>query len=265
MADSLNYELTRHDRRKNALTLYGAWGAPILLALPLPIVFLILFFLFGVNPASAAFFIFLAVISAGVGFLLGLVTMLLLFWYRNNWLKNLRERIAADGIKTSEVEWFTNELTTTERKSLKELERADRLLADAFRETLASRLTATRILKSSKNELLLVNRRQNKLKYLESENTETLKVELADDKRRLETIRDEAEGLLTESKMRLEMIEAAARRGTALAGNEQALKQLSDRSAQLPLALESARIEDEIRRELDLEDAENEKAESKQP
>ncbi len=258
MTDGLNYELTRRDYRKKALTLYGAWTAPILTALPLPIVFLVLFFLFGVNPASAALFFFLAVISAAAGFALGLVLMMLLFWYRNNWLKNLREQLAADGIKTSEVEWFDHELTTAERNSLKELEGRDRLLADAFRETLASRLTATRILKSSKNELLLVKRRQNKLKYLESENTKTLKDELADDQKRLEVVRNEAEGLLTESKTRLEMIEAAARRGTALAGNEQALKQLSERSAQLPLALESARLEDEVRRELDSEEAENE-------
>ena len=119
MADGLNYELTRRDYRKRALTLYGAWTTPILLALPLPIVFLILFFLFGVNPPSAALFLSLAVISAAAGFILGLVLMMLLFWYRNNWLKNLREQLAADGIKTSEVEWFGNELTTAERHSLK--------------------------------------------------------------------------------------------------------------------------------------------------
>ncbi|MEP6924577.1 MAG: hypothetical protein ABI954_08935 [Pyrinomonadaceae bacterium] len=255
MAEGLKYELTRREFRKNAITLYGAWSAPVLLALPLPIIFLILFFLFGVNPPTAALYLFLAIISAGAGFLLGIVTMLLLFWYRNNWLKNLREQLAADGIKTSEVDWFTNELTTAERKSLREMERMDRLLADAFRETLASRLTATRILKNSKNELLLVNRRQNKLKYLQSENTKSLKEELADDKKRLELVRDEAQGLLTESKTRLEMIEAAARRGTALAGNEQALKLLSERSAQLPMALESARLEDEVRRELEAEEA----------
>lgn len=264
MANSLNYELTARDHRKKAATLYGAWTAPILLALPLPVVFLILFFLYGATPVSAAFFLFLAAISAGAGFILGLVVMLLLFWYRNNWLKNIREQLAADGIKTSEVEWFANELTATERKSLNELGRLDNLLADAFRETLASRLTATRILKNSKNELLLVNRRQNKLKYLKSENTADLNEELSDDKKRLEIVRDDAEKLLTESKMRLEMIEAAARRGTTLAGNEQALKQLSERSAQLPLALESARIEDEIRRELEAEESENEQATSLQ-
>ena len=78
----------------------------------------------------------------------------------------MRERIAIDGIKTEEVEWFKHELKSAEKKSLKELEGQNRLLADAFRETLASRLTATRIVKTTKKELQLVQKRQSKLKYL---------------------------------------------------------------------------------------------------
>lgn len=253
MTQEIKYELTRGDVRKNSLTRYGAWSAPVLFAAPLPAIFIFLYAVFGTTTALAAFYLFMALITAGVGFFIGLIVMLLIFWYRQNWLKNLREQIAVDGIKTAEVEWFTNELTAAERKSLREIERSNRLLADAFRETLASRLTAARILKNSKNELLLVERRQNKLKYLQSGNLQLLNEELSNDRKRLEIVRDEANELLIESKTRLEMIEAAARRGTTLAGSEQALKQLSERTAQLPLALESARIEDEIRRELDQE------------
>lgn len=254
MPDGLNYELTRSDYRKNNLLRYGAPLSPVLLALPLPILFFVLFFLSS-NTAMAAFYFFLALISAGAGFVLGLIVMLLLFWYRAVWLKNLRESLAVDGIKTAEVDWFKNELTSAERKSLKELERMNRLLADAYRETLASRLTATRILKSAKQELLLVQRRQNKLKYLKSDNANSLHEELNNDRKRLEAVKTEAESLLNEAKTRLEMIEAAARRGTALTGNEQALKMLSERSQQLPLALEAAKIEEEIRRELETEPA----------
>lgn len=245
------YEVTAADRRKDFLTRVGAPLAPVLLALPLPIVFVALYALFGATTSAAAFYLFMALITGGAGFALGLIVMLLLFWYRAAWLKNLRERLAVDGIKTSEVRWFKRELTSHERRALRELDRSNRLLADAYRETLASRLTATRILNSSRDELLLVQRRQNKLKYLKSDNSAALQQELADDQKRLETVRSEADVLLTESKMRLEAIEAAARRGTQLAGNEQALRQLSERTQQLPLALEAARIEDEIRRELD--------------
>lgn len=248
-----SYELTSADRRKNALTRVAAPLAPVLLALPPLIVFLILFVLFGTNPALAFFYFSMALITGAIGFALGLIVMLLLFWYRAAWLKSLRERLASDGIKTSEVAWFKKELTSHERRALRELDRSNKLLADAYRETLASRLTATRILNSSRDELLLVQRRQNKLKYLKSDNSAALQQELADDQKRLETVRGEAETLLTESKMRLETIEAAARRGSQLAGNEQALRQLSERTEQLPLALEAARMEDEIRRELDLE------------
>ena len=49
------------------------------------------------------------------------------------------------------------------------------------------------------------------------------------------------------------MIEAASRRGTNLVDNELALKKLSARTADLPLALESARMDDEIRREIEKE------------
>lgn len=249
------YELTRSDYRKKALLTYGAPLSPVLLALPLPIVFLFFFFLSSTTSAAALYF-FLTLISLGAGFLLGVIVMALLYAYQKSWMKRLREQLAADGIKTSEVDWFKNELTSAERKSLKELERSNKLLADAYRETLASRLTATRILKSTKQELLLVQRRQNKLRYLQGNNTKSLNAELIEDRQRLETVNGEAESLLHEAKARLETIEAAARRGTALTGNEQALKLLSERSKQLPLALEAVKMEEELRRELEKETAE---------
>jgi hypothetical protein len=253
LTERQNYELTRRDYWKDSLLRRGAYLSPVVLALPLPIIFFVLYLLFGTTTSAAALYIFLALISLGAGFALGILMMILLLVYRNSWLKSLRERLAIDGIKTAEVEWFKNELTTAERKSLKELDRSNRLLADAYRETLASRLTATRILKSTRNEILLVERRQNKLKYLKSENTKPLQEELQGDKSRLEKIRKEAEELRIEAETRLQMIEAAARRGTNLAGNQQALERLSARSAELPLALEAAKMEDEIRRELDKE------------
>ena len=56
-----------------------------------------------------------------------------------------------------------------------------------------------------------------------------------------------------ESETRLLMIEAASRRGGNVADTELALKKLSARTSELPLALESAKMEEEIRRELEKE------------
>lgn len=246
------YELTRRDYLKNRALTWSASLSPFLLALPPFALFLILFLLAG-STSSAALYFFLAFISLGIGFVLGILLMIALFIYRNSWLKNMRERLAIDGIKTSEVDWFKNELTTAERQSLKELERSNRLLAEAYRETLASRLTASRILKSAKQELQLVSRRQNKLKYLKNESSKSLQAELNADKERLEKVKKEADELLVESKTRLEMIEAAARRGTNLIGSEQALERLIARTQELPLALQAAKIEEEVRREMEKE------------
>jgi hypothetical protein len=60
--------------------------------------------------------------------------------------------------------------------------------------------------------------------------------------------------MLSEAEARLQMIEAAVAREGSLADSELALKKLTARTAELPLALESAKISDEIRRELEKED-----------
>lgn len=243
------YEITRRDAAKDKALKYGAWLAPVLLSI-VPAVILFVFSLFS-SGATVAMFVFFSLIALVAGFVLGLMVTGGILFYRSRWLAEVRERLAVDGIKANEVDWFAHELTTAEKKSLKEIERKDLLLADAFRDTLAARMTATRILKSTKQELLLVERRQNKLKYLKSENSANLQEELKTDLEKLRRIKTEAEEMHVEAETRLQMIEAAARRGGAVADNELALKKLSARTSELPLALESARMEEEIRKELE--------------
>ena len=247
------YEITRRDLAKDKALKYGAWLAPATLSVVPAIVLFVLSL-----PASgvtAATFVFFSLIALVAGFFLGLIVSGGLMYYRSRWLSAVRERLAVDGIKANEVEWFRQELTTQEKQSLREIERKDLLLADAFRDTLAARLTAARILKSSKTEILLVQRRQNKLKYLKSENSNNLQAELKDDLEKLSKIKNEAEAMRVEAETRLQMIEAAARRGGNISDAELALKKLSARTAELPLALEaakeSAEIEAEIRKELE--------------
>lgn len=245
------YEITRRDLAKDKALKYGAWLAPVLLSVPFAIV-LFIFSLFSTG-STVAMFVFFSLIALVAGFVLGLTVTGGLLFYRSRWLTTVRERLAVDGIKASEVEWFQHELKTTEKKSLKEIEARDLLLADAFRDTLAARLTATRILKSSKQELLLVQKRQNKLKYLKSENSTNLQEELKQDFEKLSGIRNEAEEMRVEAETRLQMIEATSRRGGNVADTELALKKLSARTRELPLALESAKMEEEYRKEFEKE------------
>jgi hypothetical protein len=227
----------------------GAWTLPFLLSI-IPALLFFIYYLFAGDTAEAFVRFFLTVGSLVGGFVVGLIASGSIMFYRSRWLAGVRERLAVDGIKASEVKWFTHELTSQEKKALKEIESRDLLLADAFRDTLAARLTATRILKSAKQELLLVQRRQGKLKYLKSENSANLQSELKTDLEKLTKIKTEAEEMRVEAETRIQMIEAASRRGGSLADTELALKKLSARTQELPLALESAKMEDEMRKEL---------------
>ena len=197
------YEITRRDLAKDKALKYGAWLAPALLSIVPALAFFVLFLLSSGAP-TAVTFLFFSAISFVVGLLFGLIITGGIFYYRSRWLADVRERLAVDGIKANEVEWFQHELTTNEKKSLKEIGTKDLMLADAFRDTLAARLTATRISKSSKHELLLVQRRQNKLKYLKSENSANLQEDLKTDIEKLSKINVEAEEMRVEAETRLQ-------------------------------------------------------------
>lgn len=248
-----NYQVTRKDLAKEKSLKYGAGLVPVVLAVVPTLIFLIAA-VFSGTPTTVAFLFFLAGISFVAGLFIGLIVTGIMLYYRKKWLLNLRERIAVDGIKTEEVEWFKHELSSGERLALKEIEQSNRLLGDAYRETLASRLTATRIVKNTKKELLLVQRRQNKLKYLKTDVSKDLINQLDEDYKKLNEINTEAQQMQIEAETRLQMIEAASRRGGNLADSELALKKLSARSAELPLALEALKMEEEIRRELEAEE-----------
>ena len=103
---------------------------------------------------------------------------------------------------------------------------------------------------------MLAKRRQGTVKQLKSARSDDFQKQIAEDIEKIGKINTEAKLMLAEAESRLEMIEAAASRGGTLADNEMVLKKLSARTAQLPLALESAKMTEEIRRELEKEDLE---------
>lgn len=244
------YEITRKDIAKDKVLKIGAWSLPVILSV-IPALIFFLLFLISVEPASKIVMFTLTIGSLIGGFILGLGISGGLMFYRSRWLAEVRERLAVDGIKAEEVEWFKHELTGAEKRSLQEIEAKNLLLGDAFRDSLAARLTATRIQKSAKQELALIKRRQNKLKYTKTENSAAFQEELGKDLEKLTNIQKEAETMRVEAENRMHQIETAARHGTNFSETDLALKKLSARTSALPLALESARMEEEMRKELE--------------
>lgn len=244
------YEITRKDIAKDKILKIGAWSLPFILSI-IPGLISFIFFLLTTETTTAAVWLFLTIASFIGGFVVGLGISGGLMFYRSRWLTEVRERLAVDGIKAQEVEWFKHELTTAEKRSLQEVEAKNLLLGDAFRDSLAARLTATRIQKSAKQELALIKRRQGKLKYAKTENSAAFQEELGKDFEKLSNIQKEAESMRLEAENRMHQIEKAARHGTNFSETDLALKKLSARTAELPLALESARMEEEIRKELE--------------
>ncbi|MEZ5425481.1 MAG: hypothetical protein R2747_04375 [Pyrinomonadaceae bacterium] len=241
------YEVSNKDLLKEKGLRYGAIASPLVLSIVPAVLFFVLGLLF------SSFFFFLSPLTLVGGFVLGLIISVGLLFYRSSWLKNIRERIAVDGIRAEEVDWFKNEMTSEEKKALKEIESRNLLLADAYRDTLAARLTATRIKKATNRELLLAKKRQNKVRYLKSDNSKGLLEEIETDIEKLQKIKTEADEMKVEAQTRLQMIEGTARRGTDLAGTELILKKLSARTSELPLALETAKMEEEYRKEFEKE------------
>jgi hypothetical protein len=98
-----------------------------------------------------------------------------------------------------------------------------------------------------------MQRRQNKLKYYKTESSQRFLEELEKDIAKIRSINEEAKEMLTEAQARLQMIDVASLRGSSIADSELALKKLSARASELPLALESAKLTEEIREELERE------------
>ena len=247
-------KITDIDLKRGQRLKVGAIAAPILLPIGPAVITFLLMLLAANGPPAAAVILFIGAIATAFALVIGLSITVILAQRRSRWAKEIRERIAASGIRAEEIQWFRNELKPSEKRVLKSIDASDLLLADAYRETLASRLTATRIVSSSKRELMYAKRRQSSLKQLKSARSDDFQVQIGQDIEKITGINTEAKTMLIEAESRLQMIEAAASRGGSLVDNELALKKLSARTAELPLALEAAKIAAEIRLELESED-----------
>ena len=241
-------KITARDKMMARIFQWAPWLGFFLVALPVPLYFLMKYFS---SSQDAALNILLALTSLAVGSVLGFAVTLFLLYYRRHWAQKVRDRVAADGVTAEELPWFMSELTTSERQALKEIEAKNPLLADAYRETLASRITAARVVASTKRELLLVERRLNRTAYIQGADTTNLQEELRTDRERLELVKLEGSERRAEAETRLQMIEAAASRGAGWDETSIALHRLNISREQIPLALETARLEQEAREETD--------------
>ena len=235
-------KLSGKDATTARLLKIAPWIALLAASLPAPLVFLVLF-LTTTTTESAAVYLLLAGLSLTFGFALGVVIAAILLIYRKRWLSKLRDRLASDGITANEVAWFRSELTSAERASLAEIERSNPLLADAYLETLANRLTASRIISRSKREMLRVERQINRARAVRTPESESLQQELTADHERLSHLRQQANDHLAKAKTRLQMIEATASRKLTQGETDLMMQRLGSAQDQLPLVLEIAKLE----------------------
>lgn len=221
---------------------WAPWVSFFTVSLPLPIIFFVLF-LSAASTEASAVYLFLSLLGGAVGLGAALILVLLLLLFRKRWHRRLRNRLASDGITASEVDWFFPELTAAERKSLSEIKGRSPLLADAYCETLAARLMATRLIKRTKKDLLLVERRINRLALIQGADTNSMQTELLEDREKLAGVKQEATARLAETQARMQMIEAAASRDLSHGETYLMQQRLNAAQEHLPLAIEMAQIE----------------------
>jgi hypothetical protein len=241
-ASKFEGKIARRDRTMARVVDWLPWLTVVAVSLPPPIIFLALF-LFSSTTEAAAVYLFLALIAAAVGLGTAILLLVALLFYRKRWLQKFRDRLAGDGITASEVTWFLPELSTSERRTLKQLQAGSPLLADAYSEILASRLMATRVISRTRKDLMVVERRLNRLALMQGADTGALQKELREDQVRLANAKQEASRRLTETKARLQMIEAAASRDLNHGDTYVMLQRLAAAQEHLPLTFEMAQLE----------------------
>jgi len=242
--------LTPGERAKSRLLKWSPLAAFLLLTLPLPAYFLFRYFTAAENVGEYMLF---ALTSLAVFSIFGLAAAFAVIFYRKLWERKLRERLASDGVTAEELRWFESELTEEQRRTLAEMDARRPLLADAYRETLAARLTAARVLSNARRDAELVERRIRTAEGFQTSNRAELEGGLRKDRERLSRVEGEAAGHLSEMDARLLFIESLASRDASEAETETALRRLGSARESLPLGVEGMREELDAREEIERE------------
>ncbi|HVF66597.1 MAG TPA: hypothetical protein VM914_02965 [Pyrinomonadaceae bacterium] len=242
--------MTAGERLQSKLLTWSPLLAFLLLALPLPAYFL---FRYLTATENAGEYMIFALTSLGVFSVFGLVAAFAVVFYRRLWERRLRERLAADGVTAEELRWFESELSEEQRRTLREMEARKPLIAGAYRETLAARVTASRVLASARRDAQLVERRIRTAEGFQTSNRAELEEGLRKDRDRLSRVEGEAAEHLREMDSRLLFIESLASRDASEAETETALNRLGSVRENLPLGIEGLRYEQEAREEIERE------------
>ncbi|HWP55144.1 MAG TPA: hypothetical protein VN476_13520 [Pyrinomonadaceae bacterium] len=242
-------KLTAREKRIARLWKTAPWLALAGVTLTPPAVLFLAYLISGFSPLFLVF----ALTSAPFSLIAAIIVTLALLFLRRRWARDFRDRLASDGVTADEVGFFLSELTSGERKALREMEARQPLLADAYRETLALRLNASRLTASARRDLLQVERRINRARYLNASDTSVLLEELDRDRTRLAKLKQEGAARRAEAEARLQMIEAAASRGASWTETNYMLQRLDEGRKNLPLGLENERAEQQLREDVQRE------------
>jgi hypothetical protein len=242
-------KLTAREKRIARLWKTAPWLALAGVTLTPPALLFLAYLISGFSPLFLVF----ALTSTPFSLIAAIIVTLALLFLRRRWARDFRDRLASDGVTADEVGFFLSELTSGERKTLREMEARQPLLADAYRETLALRLNASRLTASARRDLLQVERRINRARYLNAPDTSVLLEELDRDRTRLAKLKQEGAARRAEAEARLQMIEAAASRGASWAETNYMLQRLDEGRKNLPLGLENERAEQQLREDVQRE------------
>src|SRR5256712_13515967 len=126
-------KLTARDRRNARLWQLAPWVELLAVTVSPPLAFFLAYLIPG---ATSPALLVLAALSLPFSLITGLIVAIVIILFRRRWLRKLRDRLAQDGITADEVGYFIPELTSGERRGLREIEKRQALLADAYRERL---------------------------------------------------------------------------------------------------------------------------------
>jgi hypothetical protein len=236
-------KLTVREKKAARLWQMAPWLALFAITLGPPAALLLAYLFSG----AATVYLVLALTSIPFALIAAVVIATVIVLFRRRWARQLRDHLASDGITADEVGYFLSELTSGERRALKDMQTKQPVLADAYRETLALRLNASRLTTSARRDLLLVERRISRARYLNSADTAVLIEELSRDRVRLDGLKQEGASRRAEAEARLQMIEAAATRGASWTETNYMLQRLDEGRRHVPLALENERVEQQLR------------------
>ena len=111
------YEVTGRELARGRNLKIAAWTAPLVLTAVPAVLFLSLAMVFGTTPPVAFTLFFIGVVLTALGFAVGLGLTGLFAYRYSKWSREIREKMAADGIRAEEIDWFLHELKASEKKA----------------------------------------------------------------------------------------------------------------------------------------------------